>query len=110
MFGSKFFGLGQSFTGDGGDIGPAATTHIIISQVRHRIGGGAVQRSAHVVIASACGVKRQILDLVIRDQQLGAQPLWVQRDPGLAQQGQLAGQIGGVDCDFSDQCPDSCGT
>ena len=110
VFGGKSLGLGQSFARDGGNISPPAAAHIIKRQVRHRIGGGPVKCRAHVVVTGPGRIKRQVFDLIVRNQQFGPQSLWIKRQPGFAQHRQLAGQIGRVDRHLSDQSPDRCRT
>ena len=105
VFGGKSLGLGQGFAGDGGDIGAPAAPDIIIGQIVNRIGGGPHQGAAHVIFGSTGGVQRQIADLVVRDQHLGAHSLAVQRQPGLAQDRKLAGQIRGVQRHLAHQTP-----
>ena len=102
VFGGKRLGLGQSLTRDGGDIGAATTPNRIITQIRHRIRRGPVKGAADIVVTGAGRVQRQIFDLLVRNQQLGAQPLRIKRQPGLAQHRQLARQIGGIQCHLAD--------
>ena len=103
VFSGKGLGLGQRIPRNRSNIGAPATTHVIIDQIVDRIGGHPVQSAAHIIVGSAGGIKGQIFDLFIRNQQLGPQPLGIKRQSRLAQHGQLLGEVGCVQWHFAHQ-------
>ena len=110
VFDGKGFGLGQGFSGDGGDMGVVAVHRPVIGQIMHVVGCGPVQREgdalfAHDLVRQKAGLDGQVTDLFIGQHQFAQQARGVDFLCGVAQGRQGGGQVGRIQRDIAHKVP-----